>query len=130
MILQQDFNIDIDRFYSINSFIADVSYDRIQIDRIDPYYKSNIPIQNIDNIPSETFRIKEIASGILHEMDEVIEVLKKIICEDNPERIIEKCLSLKGYISMNDCFRFHAHRIHTIEDYYYYVKNYCERKQY
>lgn len=130
MIFQQNFDIDIDRFYSISSFIADVSYDKIKIDKINSYYKSNIPIEDIDDIPSETYRIKEIAASILYEMDEVIEVLKSIICEDDPKKIIEKCTSLKNNISANDCFRFNAHGIYAISDYYYYIKNYCERKQY
>lgn len=125
-ITKQDFDIDIDSFYTTSRFIADIRFDKIIIDEIDLYYKDEI-FNRFGNIPEETYKIKKSAQDILYEMDEVIEILKKILNERNPEAIVEKWEKLKSYIGACG-LQFSTNDIECIESYYWGCRDYKERK--
>lgn len=128
-VLSIDFEIDIDTFYKTNRFIADVGYKKITVDEVDPFYKDDI-YNNWGDIPEETYKIKKSAQSLLYEMDEVIEILKEIVMENNPEKIAEKCEALEGFIDYRGYLPFNAKELISIDDYYYAVKDFQRRKEY
>jgi hypothetical protein len=124
---QLDLEIDLFPYKTLSKYVANIGYNKINVDEIDEYYSdTKITNNNVGDIKSEFFRIKERAIKVLYEFDEVVQILKDILNEKNPEKLLDITLGLHSYISTygGSKFDFSTHDLEYVDDFGYAIKDY------
>ena len=88
-ISKHEYDIRLLPFKSISKYVANISYRNINIDEIDDFFTDTTISNYYADIKSYFFEIKNNAQKILYDIDEVVEILKKILDEKNPEKLVE-----------------------------------------
>ena len=126
-VSKSEYDIELLPYKSLNKYIANIGYKRISIDEIDEFYTD----MNISNyyadIKSHFFEIKEKTQRVLYDFDEVIEILKAILDEKNPLKMMDLTEDLKSYVGRVG-FNFSSNDIESQEDFYYGLKEYKTKK--
>ncbi len=106
-------------FESIVKYVANIGYNQINIDEIDEFYTDSIISNDYCHIKSYFFEIKEKAKKILYEIDDVVELLKAILKERNPENVVELSMKLDSYVGSygGRTFNFSTQDIESQEDF-------------
>jgi len=128
-IAEKEFEVDIDSFHKTNMYVANINYKKVEIDKIDSYYVDEVYNQ-YGNIPEGIYSIRKTAERILFEIDEVVCVLKDILIEENPLKVLENCESLRVFVGgYSNNFSFNTRDIHCIDDLYSGIQDYTSRKE-
>jgi len=85
--LLRDFEIDINTIDSKLGYLVDIDATKININTIDSFYLDDIPNNWGDDLASEFINLKKTIKYILYEMDDAIELLKKILSQNDPLKI-------------------------------------------
>jgi hypothetical protein len=131
-IPNNEYDINILPFDSIVKYVADISYKKINIDEIDEYYTDTTISNDYCDIKSYFFEIKEKAKKVLYEMDDVVELLKSILTEKNPSKIVEMTMELNSYVGGygfgSRGFNFSTQDVEFQEDFGYALNEYTNKK--
>ncbi|HUU89127.1 MAG TPA: hypothetical protein VMX17_15435 [Candidatus Glassbacteria bacterium] len=115
-------------YNTTRKYIANVGYKKIEIDEIDEYFTDDIDNFYCD-IKDYVFDLKKAAQGILYDIDDVVEILKDILEEKNPLKIIEYCEDLESHINGYGQIVFSPKDLHGQDDFYTALKEYQEKKE-
>lgn len=131
-ISKSEYDINLLPFKSVVKYVAKIEYNAINIDEIDEYFTDTSISNSYCDIKTHFFDIKENAKRILYNMDEVIEILKSILNEKNPEKLVDLTLDLKSYvggIGNSRGLQFSTDEIEYQDDFYYVLKEYKTKKE-
>lgn len=127
-VSKSEYDIELLPYKSLNKYIANIGYKRISIDEIDEFYTDKSISNYYADIKSHFFEIKEKTQRVLYDFDEVIEILKAILEEKNPLKMMDLSEDLKSYIGRIG-FNFSSNDIESQEDFYYGLKEYKMKKE-
>jgi len=128
LMSKAEINFELFPYNTTRKYIANVGYKKIEIDEIDEYFTDDIDNYYCD-IKDYVFDLKKKAQSVLYDIDEVIEILKDILKEINPFKIVEYCENLEGYINGYGQIVFRPKDLHDQEDFYTALKEYQEKKE-
>jgi hypothetical protein len=131
-VSKSEYDIDLLPYKSLVKYIANVGYKKISIDEIDEFYTDSTILNNYGDIKKQFFEIKENTKKVLYEIDEVVEILKSILNEKNPEKLVELAMDLdyhtgRGYGGGR--LYFSTNDIECQEDFGYTLREYREKKE-
>lgn len=130
-VSKSDYNIELFPYKTIRKYIANVGYKNINIDEVDEFFTDPSISNEYADIKKYFFEIKEKAKKILYEIDEVVEILKSIAAEKNPEAAVDLTMSLSSYVGgYGRYFQFPTYDIERQDDFYYGLKEYRRKKDY
>jgi hypothetical protein len=128
MLSDPRFQIEFNYFEGISRYIVDVGYQKLELNEMDPYY-TDLPLERRDSRIRDTLAaLRKAAKHILYEMDEVAEILKKVVTEKDPIKVYELTEDLSYHVA-NRAFRFNADEVTDGSDLYFASKDYRERKE-
>lgn len=128
LISKAEINFELFPYNTTRKYIANVGYKKIEIDEIDEYFTDDIDNFYCD-IKDYVFDLKKKAQIVLYDIDEVIEILKDILEEKNPFKIVEYCEDLQGHINGYGQIVFSPKDLHGQDDFYTALKEYQEKKE-
>jgi hypothetical protein len=128
LISQAEVDFDLFPYNTTSRYIANIGYKKIEIDEIDEYYTDEID-NFYCNIKEYVFELKNNAQKILYEIDDAVVILKAILEEKNPSKIIEHCWDLKTHTNYHGTLSFGTHDLPWQDDFYSGVEEYKEKKQ-
>lgn len=130
-ITKTEYEIDLLPFKSITKYVANISYNKINIDEIEDYYTDTSISNSYCDTKKYLFDIKENAKNILYEMDKVVEILKSILEEKNPEKLVDLTMDLKSFVGGvgNRGFQFSSRDIEYQDEFYYVLQEYKTKKE-
>jgi len=133
IVSKSDLEIDLLPYNSVSKYVANIGYSKIDVDEIDDFYTDKTISNNYCDIKKNFFEIKESARKVLFDFGEVIDILKLIINEKNPEKLVELSYQLDSYVSggssWGNKFNFSTYDIDHQEDFGYALKEYREKKE-
>lgn len=127
-VAESDYEIELFPYKTVKKYFANIGYKKISIDEVDDFYTESSISNGYADIKEHFFDIKEKAKSILFEIDEVVELLKGILDEKNPEKAIDLTIKLKSF-SDGGIFRFSTNNIDYQDDFYYGLKEYRRKKE-
>lgn len=128
-ILNADLEIDVDHYQKISKYIVDIGFGRINIDRIEEFY-SDMTIPNFYcDIKKEVSNIKKNAQSILFDLEEPIEILKNILVEIDPTKIVKLSDELGAHIGSSGNICTSARDIYRQEDFARALEEYRRKKE-
>lgn len=128
-ISNMDFDINLLPYKSLTRYIANIGYKGIDIDEIDDFYTDPNISNYYCNIKEYTFDIKEKVKNILYDIDEVVEILKSILNEKDPKKIIDLSYELDSHLSgVGHRLQFSTRDIENQDEFYYAIRSYTEKK--
>lgn len=127
-VSKSEYDIELLPYKSLNKYIANIGYKQINIDEIDEFYTDKNISNYYSDIKKHFFEIKERTQNVLYEFDEVIEILKSILAEKDPEKMINLTEELSSHVGRYG-FNFSSNDIETQEDFYYGLKEYRTKKE-
>ncbi len=116
-------------FEFTRKYIADIGYKSIDIDEIDESFADSNIHNGYCDIKKYFFELKKKAQKILYDLDEPIEILKKILEEKNPEKMVDLTEDLESYIGYNGHIYVRADDITRQEEFGYAVKLHKDKKE-
>jgi len=130
-VAKSDYEIELFPYKFARKYIADIGYKKINIDEVDEFFTEPSISNGYADIKKHFFEIKEKAKNILYEIDEVVEILKEILDEKNPEKAVDLTMKLESYVSSGygRSFQFSTKDIEGQEDFYYGLKEYRRKKE-
>jgi hypothetical protein len=130
-VAKSDYEIELFPYKFVRKYIADIGYKSINIDEVDEFYTDPSISNGYADIKKHFFEIKEKAKKTLYEIDEVVEILKAILDEKNPEKAVELTMDLESYVGggYGRNFQFSTNDIEGQEDFYYGLKEYRIKKE-
>ncbi len=129
MMDDANFQIEFNHFESISKYVADIGYQRIEFDEIDPYY-SELPIYNQNEpIQSTLTKLHKSARKVLYEMDDVIEILKKLAVEKDPMKAFELTEELSSHVGGYG-FQFKADDVGEDDNFFLAIKDYRKKRDF
>ena len=124
-----DLDIDVDHYQKISHYIADISFGKINVDRIDEFY-ADVTIPNFYcDIKKEVSNIKKNAESVLYELGEPIDILKNILQESDPAKIVKLSDDLSSYIGSDGYISASARDVHKQEDFETALGEYRRKKE-
>lgn len=129
-VAMNDFDVSLFANNTISKYVANIGYRSINIDEIDEFYSDNTISNGYCNIREHFFEVKEKAKKILYQMDDVIEILKKILDEKDPSKLDGLSEDLNSYIGGygQRGLQFSTHDIEYQDDFTYALKEYSDKK--
>lgn len=129
-VSKSDYEIDLFPYKSIKRYVANIGYKSINIDEIDDFYTDQSISNGYADIKKHFFEIKEKVKKTLYDMDEVVELLKSILEEKNPEKVVDLTMELDSYVGgYGRSFQFSTNDVEHQEDFYYGLKEYKNKKE-
>lgn len=129
VVSNKDFDINLFPYKSLTRYIANIGYKSINIDEIDDFYTDPNISNYYCNIKEYTFDIKEKVKNILYDVNEVVEILKSILNEKDPKRIVDLSYELDSHLSgVGHRLQFSTRDIENQDDFYYAIRSYTEKK--
>lgn len=130
-VAKSDYEIELFPYKFVRKYIADIGYKKINIDEVDEFFTDSSISNGYADIKKHFFDIKEKAKSILYEINEVVEILKEILDEKNPEKAVDLTMKLESYIGSGygRGFQFSTKDIEVQEDFYYGLKEYRRKKE-
>ncbi|MES2728057.1 MAG: hypothetical protein V4643_13200 [Bacteroidota bacterium] len=130
-VAKSDYEIELFPYKFVRKYIADIGYKSINIDEVDEFFTDPSISNGYADIKKHFFEIKEKAKKTLYEIDEVVEILKAILDEKNPEKTVELTMDLESYVGggYGRNFQFSTNDIEGQEDFYYGLKEYRRKKE-
>jgi len=130
-VAKSDYEIELFPYKLARKYIANIGYKKINIDEVDEFFTDPSISNGYADIKKHFFEIKEKARGILYEIDEVVEILKEILDEKNPEKAVDLTMKLESYVGggYGRSFQFSTRDIEGQEDFYYGLKEYRRKKE-
>lgn len=130
-VSKSDYEIELFPYMSVRKYIANIGYKSINIDEVDDFFTEPSISNGYADIKKYFFEIKEKAKKTLYEIDEVVEILKAILDEKNPEKAVELTMDLVSYVGggYGRNFRFSTNDIEHQEEFYYGLKEYRNKKE-
>ncbi len=132
LVADPRFQIEFNHFEKMSQYVADVGYQRIEVDEIDPYY-SDLPLEcGGVSIKSSLFELRKAARKVLYDMDEVIELLKQLATTKDPLKAFETTEELSSYVGGmgRRSFCFDADKVSEDDNFYLAITEYRERKDF
>lgn len=128
-ISQKEYDINLLPFDSITKYVANIGYNKINIDEIDDFYTDEGISNDYCQIKSYFFDIKEKAKKVLYDIDDIVELLKSILNEKNPQKVVEISMELDSYVSgYGGSFSISTRDIERQEDFGYALNEYKTKK--
>ncbi len=127
-ISMKSFDFKVDSFYKTNMYIANTSYSKIELDEIDSYFQDDI-VNGWGDIPKGIFEIRKNVEKVLFDIDEIIIILKNILVEKSPVKLLTYCMELDSFVGNYDKFVIDSRDIYCVEELYNAVIDYQERKE-
>jgi hypothetical protein len=128
LMSQSDIEFDLYPYERINRYIANIGYDKIEIDEIDDYYSDAIDNRCCD-IKDHLFNIKKDAKSVLYDIDDVVEILKQIVIEKDPSKIIEYCGTLGNHVNCHGHISINAKELSCQDDFSSAIEEYRTQKE-
>lgn len=130
-VSKSDIDIKLFPFESTKRFVANTRYNQVDLDEIDEYYSDNCITNNYDDIKKHFFGIKTDAEKILQNIDEVIDILKAILAEKNPEKIIDLTFEFDSYVGSGygNQLSFSTYDLPHQDEYFTVIREYREKKE-
>ncbi|HAO07136.1 MAG TPA: hypothetical protein DCQ50_09120 [Chryseobacterium sp.] len=130
-VSRSDYEIELFPYKSVRKYIANIGYKSINIDEVDDFFTDPSISNGYADIKKYFFEIKEKAKKTLYEIDEVVEILKAILEEKNPEKAVELTMDLESYVGggYGRNFQFSTNDIEQQEEFYYGLKEYRNKKE-
>lgn len=130
-VAKSDYEIELFPYKFVRKYIADIGYKKINIDEVDEFFTDLSISNDYADIKKHFFEIKEKAKKILYEFDEVVEILKDILDEKNPEKAVELTMKLDSYVGggYGRNFQFSTNDIEGQEEFYHGLKEYRRKKE-
>lgn len=128
LMSKDEINFELFPYNTTSKYIANVGYNKIEIDEIDEYFTDDIDNFYCD-IKDYVFDLKKNAQSTLYDIDEVVEILKDILEEKNPFKIVEYCQDLRGHINGYGQIVFRPKDLHVQDDFYTALKEYQNKKE-
>lgn len=132
-VSKSEYDIELLPYKSLVKYVADIGYTKINIDEIDEFYTDRTISNGYADIKKHFFEIKEKTKKVLYEIDDVIEILKDILNEKDPEKLVNLTMDLESYVGrgyMGGNFQFSTNDIEGQEDFYYGLKEYRTKKEF
>jgi len=129
LMSKSEIDFDLFPYNTASRYIANIGYHKIDIDEIDEYFTDDIDNFIGCDIKDYVFDLKKNAKEILYEIDDVVEILKDILKEKNPSKIIEYCWHLKGYVDYHGSITFSSKDLYAQDDFYTAIEEYKEIKE-
>lgn len=129
-VAQTDLDVDLLSNKAVSRYVANIGYKSINIDEIEEYYTDSTISNEYCNIREYFFEIKEKAKKVLYDIDDVVQVLKKMLEEKNPTKLIELMDELNGYIGGYGSrgFQFSTRDVEYTDDFESALKEYSSKK--
>lgn len=127
LITIKDTGLEIIPLASANRYIANILHSKIQIDEIEEYFTDEIPNSQCD-IKTNVFDTKRSVLRVLNEISEITWILRKILEEKNPLKILEHCEELSDNVGYDGiCLK--VGDITDQESLVYALKEYQDKKE-
>lgn len=127
-VSKSEYDIELLPYKSLNKYVANIGYKQINIDEIDEFYTDKNISNYYADIKKYFFEIKEKTQKVLYEFDEVIEILKSILNEKDPEKMFNLTEDLSSYVGRYG-FQFSSNDVELQEEFYYGLKEYRTKKE-
>jgi len=129
-VVKSEFDINLLPYKTLTRYVANIGYKNINIDEIEEFYTDATISNYYCDIKKYFFEIKEKAQKVLYDFDEVIEILKAILNEKDPIKLVELTEELNGFVSSygNKGFHFSTHDVEYQEEFGYALKEYKNKK--
>lgn len=127
IISKSDYDVELLPFKSISKYVANINRRTIEIDEINDYYTDTYISNYYADIKEYVFEIKNNAKKILYDIDDVVRVLKAILDESDPEKLVDLTYDLGsyvGYYGMN----FSTNDVENQKEFGYALKEYRTKK--
>lgn len=130
-VSKSDCEIELFPYKSARKYIANIGYKNISIDEVDEFYTESSISNGYADIKKHFFEVKEKAKKTLYDIGEVVEILKSILDEKNPEKVVELTMDLDSYVGggYGNNFQFSTNDIERQDDFYYGLKEYRSKKE-
>jgi hypothetical protein len=128
-VASAEIEINLLPYKSITRYIADIGYRSIDIDEIDEFYTDNKISNGFCDIKEYIFKLKKDVRRVLYQIDEPAQILKSILNEKNPDKIVELCEDLSGFIGHYG-LHINTDGIESQEDFEYALNDYKNKKDF
>lgn len=128
LMSKSEIDFELFPYNTTSRYIANIGYKKIEIDEIDGYFTDEIDNFYCD-IKDYVFDLKRNAQKLLYDINEVVEILKDILEEKNPYKIVEYCEDLGGHINGYGQIVFSPKDLHGQDDFYTALEEYKQKKE-
>jgi hypothetical protein len=128
-IISSDININLFPFQEASKYVASIGYKKIDVDEISEFYTDPNIYNGYCDIKQYTFELKEQAKQLLYEIDEPVEILKKMLNEKDPTKIVDLSYDLGSYIDGYGKLDFRVKDLYRLDEFYYALQFHKTRKE-